>query len=216
MPPSAAWSGQKSVPLVAIPRRVAVLLLPAVVLLGGNLRSWALGVQPHVLLWMGTAFQILACLFVLIRQDWRKPGGPLMLLLYLMALAWLWLGGSDFSDWYVHFGQAVLLVVSMGLFALQVLTESGAPEIRRARNLAQGLAERKDWPAHLADCRNLPEVKALREALHVDASPALSLVVHPRPQVCVAALAALEFRKDWRKGQAELILEVAQRSPEPA
>ena len=43
-------------------------------------------------------------------------------------------------------------------------------------------ARRVEWPAELDACRLLPEVKALREALHVDAAPALELLSHPRPQ----------------------------------
>src|SRR5207249_1770664 len=151
---------------------------------------------PSFTLWLGTACQILVGILVLARKEWRRFSGPLVLCLYLIALAWLWVGGMSFSDWYVHFAQAVLLVISMSLFAFQVLSESGAPELRRARLLAQCLAERRDWPANLGDCRLLPEVKALREALHIDPSPALSLLLQPRPQVCIAALTALEFRKD--------------------
>src|SRR5207237_1288343 len=44
---------------------------------------------------------------------------------------------------------------------------------------------------------------------------ALVLLQHPRVEVRVAALAALEFRKDWRPGQAELVMQIAQRSEEP-
>ena len=56
----------------------------------------------------------------------------------------------------------------------------------------------------------------MREALHLDATPALALLSHARPQVRVAALAALEFRKEWRAGQAELVLHLAQRADQPA
>jgi hypothetical protein len=82
--------------------------------------------------------------------------------------------------------------------------------------LAQRLATRTDWPTDLAECKNLPEVKALREALTADASPALALLHHSRSQVRVAALAALEFRNHWRVGQAEMVLKVARSSREPA
>jgi hypothetical protein len=101
------------------------------------------------------------------------------------------------------------------MFAYQTLTDSGAPEIRRARLLAERLASRKEWPADLAACRALPEVKALRAALAVEAAPALALLHHPRTEVRVAALAALEFRKEWRMGQAELVLQAAQHAEQP-
>jgi HEAT repeat protein len=132
-----------------------------------------------------------------------------MITLYLIALGWLWWGGGTQDDWYFHFAQSILLVVPISLFALQTLTDSGAPSIRRARLLAQCLASRKDWPADLAACKSQPEVKALREALHVDATPALALLKHPRVEVRVAALAALEYRKDWRPGQAEYVFYIA-------
>src|SRR5204863_281256 len=59
------------------------------------------------------------------------------------------------------------------------------------------------------------EVKAFRATLAYDAAPALALMHHARLEVRVAALAALEFRKDWRPGQAELVMQIAQRSVEP-
>ena len=57
-------------------------------------------------------------------------------------------------------------------------------------------------------------LSALREAL-VDASPARALLNNRRPEVRVAALAALEFRSHWRYGQAEVVLQLARNSPEP-
>ena len=59
-------------------------------------------------------------------------------------------------------------------------------------------------------------MKALRAALGYDAAPALALLQHDRLEVRVAALATLEFRKDWRPGQAELVLQTAQNSDQPA
>src|SRR5206468_3103156 len=82
--------------------------------------------------------------------------------------------------------------------------------------LADRLANRQEWPSDLAACRTLAEVKALRAALGYDAAPALALLRHPRMEVRVAALAALEFRKEWRAGQAELVLQIAQRAEQPA
>lgn len=210
-----AWQGRESLSAGVISARIGVLFLPAVVLLVGNFRTWALGKGLPTEVWLGTVCQLLVCLFVVIRRDWRKPPGPVVLVLYLVALTLLWYGNGDHSDWYLHFSQACLLVVSMTVFALQILSESGAPAVRRARVLARRLAERKDWPDDLAACRALPEVKALREAVHLDPTPALALLLHPRPQVRIAALSALEFRKEWRRGEAELVLEAAQRSNEP-
>ena len=197
--------------------RLGILLLPAALLSVGTLRP---GVPPksQLLLLVGTAFQVLLCFISYrSRQGWRQAMGPSLLLLYLTGLGWLGLGLgiADLNDWYLYFAQAILLIVSLVVFAMQILVDSGAPERRRAQLLAKRLADRKDWPADLANCRGLAEVKALREALHLDATPALQLLGHPRPQVRIAALAALEFRKYWRSGQPQMVVQLAQQSPEP-
>lgn len=194
--------------------RIGLVVLPVLLLLAAN---GYIGGERSQLLWLGTAFQILLSSILFgSPKRWRQPLGSSALILYVIALVWLWLALRDMSDWYLQFAQALLLVVSMAIFAMQVFADSGAREIQHACMLADRLANRKDWPADLEACRNLPEVKALREALHVDASPAFALLRHARPQVRIAALSALEFRRDWRSGQAELVLEVAQRSEEPA
>jgi HEAT repeat protein len=148
-------------------------------------------------------------------QGWREPIGSSVIMLYVIALSWMLLGTVGSDDWFLHLAQAILLVVPLVYFALQCLNESGAPALRRARYLAQRLAHRLDWPGQLHDCRLLSEVKALREALHVDASPALSLLSNPRAEVRVAALAALEFRHNWRPGQPGVVLQLAQHAVEP-
>src|SRR5205823_5596951 len=117
--------------------------------------------------------------------SWHNPVGPSVIVLYVIALGWLWLGSPGFSDWFPHLCQAVLLGVPLLIFAWQTLAESGAPALRRARLLAERLASRQEWPDDLTLCRSLPEVKALRDALHVDATPALALLRNPRPQVRV-------------------------------
>jgi hypothetical protein len=193
--------------------RPFVLILPAALLLGAVLRGSA---NNSLMLWVATAFQGLVCLLSFAsRRTWQQPIGPSVITLYLIGLAWLWWGDSV-NDWYTNFAKAILLTVPLVVFGSQTLVDSGAPAIRRARLLADHLSRRKEWPADLAACRTLPEVKALRAALSIDASPALALLNHARPEVRVAALTALEFRKDWRPGQAELVLQVAQRAEQPA
>jgi hypothetical protein len=199
--------------LVIQAARVCILLLPTGLLLFAALRTRN---ESNFVLWMGTAFQLLVCILSFLSRFGRQQIAPSVITLYLIALGWLWWGSGTHDDWYQHFGRAILLVVPMVVFAMQTLTESGAPALRRARLLAQRLANRQEWPADLGACRTLPEVKALREALHVDPTPALALLHHPRLQVRVAALAALEFRKEWRPGQAEYVLHVAQTAAEPA
>lgn len=201
-------------PLVPVVSRILTLLLPALLLLLASGRAEG---PSRTMLMLGGAFQIVVCCFsFLSRRSWHQPAGPSVIALYLIALGWLWLGADVRADWFPHLAQAILLVVPLTVFALHTLANSGAHAIRRARLLADRLAARKDWPAELDACRVLPEVKAFREALHVDAAPALALLDHPRPQVRVAALAALEFRKDWRPSQAERVLLLAQAADEPA
>jgi hypothetical protein len=194
--------------------RGALLLLPAGLLFLAASRNLD---DPNLNLWLGTAFQLLVCLLTFVtRYNARQPMGPEVITLYVIALGWLWLGTPHGDDWYLALAKALLLVVPLLCFSLQVLCASGATAVRRARVLADRLAARREWPAHLAACRTLPEVKALREAVGIDATPALMLLSSTRPQVQVAALAALEFRKNWKPGQAEIVLQAAQRASEAA
>src|SRR5262249_2411174 len=172
--------------------------------------------ESRLVVWLGATFQTLVCLLALIgRQAGREPGPPAVIMLYVIGLSWLVLGTAGVSDPFLHLAQATLLVVPLGFFSVRCRPASGAPGLRRARALARRLAGGGEWPADLADCRFLPEVKALREALHVDAAPALELLSNPRPQVRVAALAALEYRAQWRPGQPQIVLQLAQRASEP-
>src|SRR5215831_816479 len=206
-------SGPGSTSLPARTTETILLLLPALLLLVCALRQEGAG---NLLLWIGTGFQLLVCVLnFACRYGRRDSVGPSIVTLYVIALGWLWLGTRSSGDWWSHLAQAILLVMPLLVFALQILTDSGAPAIRRAQALASALASRRDWPGDRAACRSLPEVKALREALHVDAAPALALLRHKRPEVRIAALAALEFRQNWRPGQSELVLQLALRADEP-
>jgi hypothetical protein len=192
---------------------LGTLLIPVAVLAAGALRTTG---QAQTLLWLGTIFQFLACVLALTsRQTWTDLTGPPMIMLYVIALSWMLLGTINSTDWYPHLAQAILLVMALVLFGGQCLIATGAPTIRRARQLAARLARRRDWPGDLQACRDLPEVKALRDALHLDAGPVFPLLGHPRVQVRIAVLAALEFRQNWEVGQAEVILHLAKNATEP-
>jgi HEAT repeat protein len=208
----ASMPGRPTAGLLRRLARLALLFLPVSLLVIAGLRLPA-GSQ---VLWLGALFQGLAALLVLLTgQGWRIPAGPAQIMLYVIALSWLLLATGGDNDWFLHLAEAILLVVPLGFFGAQCLRDSGAPALRRARQLARRLAERKDWPDDLGDCRFLPEVKALREALHVDADPALTLLNHKNPAVRVAGLSALEFRQSWRPGQPQMVLSLAQRATEP-
>jgi hypothetical protein len=195
--------------------RASFFLLPVVVLLVARARNRE---QGQLLLGLGCVFQlVLGSMLLYLERRLRRPASAQAIILYLFGLGWLWLGTAQKQDWFLHLAQAVLLLVPLAVFALQTLADSGAPALRHAQLLAQRLATRRDWPADLWDCRELPEVKAFREALHpIDAAPALNLLGHARPAVRVAALAALEFRRDWRPGQVDCVQQLAQQSSEPA
>jgi len=193
--------------------RAGILLIPASLLLIAAMRAWEY--QPWVLVG-GFAFQMLICLLTFVSaRAWEHPIGPSIVTLYLTGVAWLWFGDVS-SDWFTHLSKGILIGIPILVFGGQTLVESGAPLLRRAHNLAQRISKRQDWPAEMSQCRTLPEVKAFRATLVYDAAPALALLQHKRIEVRVAALAALEFRKDWRPGQAELVMQMAQRSEEPA
>lgn len=193
--------------------RLAILFLPVTLLFIISLRT-----PPEMssLLWLGTLFQLLACgLSLWTGRFGREQAGPAVIMLYVIALSWLLLGLPEGEDWFLHLAQAILLVIPLLFFAVQCLRDSGATDLRRARQLAARLASRRDWPRDPMEIRQLPEVKALREALHVDASPALELMANPRTPVRIAALSSLEFRPSWRSGQPQVILQLARRAPEP-
>jgi hypothetical protein len=110
----------------------------------------------------------------------------------------------------------VLLLGAVGLVALHDLTRTGAEPLRRANKWSRRIASRRHWPLQIADCRALPEVTGLRDAIRDEAGPALALLSDPRPQVLVAALGALEYRPDWQPGEAELVLKISKEALDPA
>ena len=195
--------------------RMGILVLPTLLLAAVSFRRGQTG-EPSLMLWLGTSFVACVCfLSFFSRGTWRQPLGPSLITLYLIGLAWLWFGDKH-EDWLSQLSKSFLLIVPLFVFGFQTLYESGAPALRRANMLATRLRDRREWPGELSACRTLPEVKALRAALGYDASPALSLFSDPRAEVRVAALGALEFRKEWRPGQAEMVLQVGQRAEHPA
>jgi hypothetical protein len=135
--------------------------------------------------------------------------------LYLAAVLILWFSAPNTHDEFIQGAMGVLLGVPLTLFVFQEILFTGRAGLRRARALVRRIAAKLDWPADLTACKLLPEVKALREALREDAEPVLELLGHPKAEVRVAALAALEFRPSWAKGQPEAVLRVARFAAEP-
>jgi len=212
-PGLAARSGRQGPSWLGRLFRLTILLLPTALLLIASARVQG---PPQTTLWLGALVQGLVFAFLVVTgRGTHGAVGPAATFMYLLGLAWLWFSRALGDDWFSHLAQFLLLVVPLALFAVQTLTESGALASRHANLLAQRLANRKDWPADLGDIRSLPEVKAFREALSIEASPALALLKHPLVQVRMAALAALEFRIYWRRGQPDLVLRFGQKASEP-
>lgn len=154
--------------------------------------------------------------FIRAHPIWRPPVSASVVVLYLVALGWLWIPTRGTSDWAIHVGEGLLLLGAVGLIALHDLTRSGAEPLRRANKWTRRIAGRAHWPLQLLDCRIIPEADGLRDAVQKEAGPALALLSDPRPQVRIAALGALEFRSHWKPGEAELVLKIGRDSQESA
>jgi hypothetical protein len=191
--------------------RACVVLVPFVLLLVGVARTTG---PANKLFGMGAMYLFLVCLLILPRRsNWHFPLGASVITIYLICLSWMAMATIDQGDWYSHFSQAVLVLVPLCVIGAQALAHAGTQGGRKSRALAHALATRRDWPADMFACRDLPEVKALREAVHSDAGPALALLEHHLVSVRVAALVALEFHEKWRPGQAEYVLRQGLDSP---
>jgi hypothetical protein len=190
---------------------LALLLVPTAAL--GYL-AYRLQSLPMLI---GAAVQgVFLLVFARLHPVWRPPMSVSVVALYLIALAWAWVPTRGTADWHVHLAQGVLTVGAVLLLIGHDLHRTGAEPLRRANKWSRRLAGRRRWPAQLADCRVLPEVVKLRDAIRDQPGPALALLGDPRPEVQTAALGALEYRSKWRPGEAELVLQTARRSQVPA
>jgi hypothetical protein len=204
---------------LADPRSIASKVLAAIVMLGpaavlGLGAFTGRGGEP-LWSWMGTGVSVLTALVLLRFFTGRSLHSPLACVPCLIGAIFLWLARPDTNEPFGKFALGLFVLVPVCLFAGQALIATGAPALRRGRQLAEALQKKTDWPADLHACRLLPEVAALREALREEAAPVLSLLDDPKPQVRVAALAALEHRKSWRIGQPDAVLKLAVADPEP-
>ena len=192
---------------------VLVISIPAAILICVMLRTGgasqpilAGGIATAAFLALGLLHQVGAS-----NAAAHKSASPL----YLIAVLVLWINTSDYQDRFIQTAMGTLLCVPLSLFVFQEYLFTGRGGLRRARTLVRRLANKTDWPADLESCKTLSEVKALREALKENAEPVLVLLMHPNPQVRIAALASLEFRPTWRKGQAQKVLQAAKFATEP-
>lgn len=136
--------------------------------------------------------------------------------LYLIAVLILWVTSRDASGWFINAAMATLLCFPLVLFVGQEYMVTGRASLRRARALVRRVAAMTEWPPTLEECKALPIVKALRDALRDDAEPGMVLLMHPKAEVRIAILAALEYRPGWAKGQAETVLKALHVATEDA
>jgi hypothetical protein len=154
-------------------------------------------------------------LFVRAREAWRPPVSGTVILLYLSALGWLWFATQGNQDSFVRWGRGGLLLAAVLLLANHDLVRTGVGPRRKAAKLCQALLGRRRWPDHPAAYAELPEVRALQEALRDDPGPAFDLLADPRVEVRTAALVALHQREYWRPGEAAVVLEAVHVATEP-
>jgi hypothetical protein len=192
-----------------------VHLLPAAVLALGAVVDP--GPNP-ALNWLGVGLVGVLAIVLLPQPRLLHPAtGVAVIAEYVLAQVWLWYTGVTYHrHWFPHLALGVLLLVPLLLFAGISLGRSGAPALRRARLCVRRLLRRTAWPTDLSLCQTLPDVVGLRAAIVEDATPALALLDHPRPEMRAAALAALAYRPAWRPGEAERVQAVARRAPEAA
>jgi hypothetical protein len=188
-----------------------VLILPAVLLAGAAVTRR--GEQP-IVLWVGAAIAALIAVVLQGVVTGRPMRSALTALPAVVGLVAFWLGRPGLHDPIALLTLGVLTVLATGLFAGYALQQTGATSLREAREIGRRLAARTEWPEDLDACRHVPEVKALREALRDEAAPAMQLLTDQPPAVRIAALAALEYRRVWRRGQPDLILEIAKSDPQ--
>lgn len=202
--------GREAPALLQLSTRLTFLVLPATLMLLASLRTTGM---PRTLLWMGAVFQVaLYALHMICRPMERPSAVASIVMLYLLALVWIWASTGNTPDWYLHMAQAILLVVPLIFFAFQVLSNSGAFVARRATLVSDRLQRRGIWPDQLAGYRGLPEVQELREALQRDPAPALALLEQECVQVRIAALTALEGYNRWRPLYRDLLVRLLHQS----
>lgn len=123
-----------------------------------------------------------------------------------IALPFFLVASNNAFDVVATIAQVLLILSCLAGFVSYWLERSGAFMYRRARLLSDHLGRKTDWPNELLRCKDVPEAKALRNAIRYDAGPALNLLEHTHPGVRIAALSALEYRAQWVMGQTNEVL----------
>jgi hypothetical protein len=195
--------------------RLVVLFAPAAVIALGGLVSdnpvkWTY--------WVGAGLVGFLGLVLIPQGGLGNPStGIAVIAEYILAQVWLWFCQTPGQrHWFQHFSQGVLLMIPALLIGASALVRTGMHDMRRARLIIRQLQRRRNWPADRMLIQAMPEVFALRDALHAEAAPALVLLHGGRPEVQVAALSALAYRRQWGPNQEEMVLHAAQDATDPA
>src|SRR5579871_5843202 len=184
----------------SLPFAVA-MLVPAAVL--GALA--VVGRGSFVFLASGAGVCAVAAIAVMKFNGGRAFSSALVCLPGAIGFVALWLAKPGQSDPFGHGAAGLLLLMPVALFAIYTLLATGDPDLRRACAVARQMAARTDLPLDLNACRQLPEVKRLRDALRTEAAPALALLNNEQAGVRLAALVALEHRRQWRVGEPNIV-----------
>lgn len=189
----------------------AVLSIPALVLIVASVQY-----QSRVMAAGALAISLAGILVLLgFRTAIRPPGSGSSILIYLMALGFLWFQTHAEPDPFARIGRGLLLVGAVLLLIRHDLARSGVEPRRRVRQLCRWLTRRTKWPDNLNDFQHLPEVRALQDNLGDDPGPVLGLLTDPRAEVRAAALLALRNRPYWRGFETTQILTAARQAREP-
>ncbi|MGL6096685.1 MAG: hypothetical protein ACRC7O_12925, partial [Fimbriiglobus sp.] len=146
---------------------------------------------------------------------WRPPTSAVVILIYLTALTGLWAATGKSTDPFVLFARGLLLLTAVVLFVSHDLIRSGLGPRRRARKICRTLAVRTGWPEHVALYSMEPDIRDLRDAVQDDPSPAIGLLLHPRPEVRAAGFVALQGRPKWRAVDSMAVIAALRQTQDP-
>jgi hypothetical protein len=149
------------------------------------------------------------------RAAWRPPVSAAIVVLYLVALGWLWAFTWSEPDGFARASRGLFLVVAVGMLVRHDLLRTGVGPRRQAVALCRQIRGRSRWPQEPEAVAVLPEVRALRDATRDDPGPVIELLADRRPEVRAAGFAALRGRPYWRPAEAAAVMAAVRKAEEP-
>jgi hypothetical protein len=194
-----------------------------------RLVSWTLLMVPSAILALAAAryFSVVLAmgsagafvgglLFARVKQAWRPPVSAAIVILYLIALGWLWAFTYLEPDGFAYATRGLFLVVAVGMLIRHDLIRTGVGPRRRAVVISRRLLMRTRWPEGVEGIAALDEVRELRDAIQDDPGPVVEMLLSDRrPEVRAAGFAALHGRPYWRPKEAAAVLDAVRRTHEP-